>query len=368
MPQFHTITCRFEKQNMAVGVTLLFFGLFKKVVLADHIAPFVTPIYQHVVAGDRISFFLAWMAAIGFTLQMYFDFSGYTDMALGLARCFGIRLPPNFDSPLRASNIIDFWLRWHMTLTRFLTAYVYNPMVLSLTRRRLAAGKPGFSGRNTTGGAFVSLLMVPTVITMFVSGLWHGAGYGFIVWGLLHGLYISINHGWRVVAIRWWPDKRRYERVMKPTGLVLTFIVVTATMVFFRAPTIASAVVLVAGMIGLNGISLPVGSIGHLRPLAGVFHSIGVLAEPWTGQEFLKTAMWISVLLFVALACPNTLQILGRFEPALWMRPPSRGLAIAGIEIRSWDPSFLWAFALSAIAATAIVSIAGPSEFLYWNF
>jgi alginate O-acetyltransferase complex protein AlgI len=368
MPQFHAVSCRCEKQNVAVGVTLLCFGLFKKIVLADTIATFVTPIYQHAAAGDRISFFLAWMAAIGFTLQIYFDFSGYTDMALGLARFCGIRLPPNFDSPLRASSIIDFWLRWHMTLTRFLTAYIYNPMVLSLTRRRLAMGKPGFGGRKTTVGAFLSLLMVPTVITMFISGLWHGAGYGFIIWGLLHGLYISINHGWRVVAMRLWPDRRRYERVMEPTGLVLTFIVVTATMVFFRAPTITSAVDLVRGMIGLNGLALPVALIDRLGPLAGIFHSIGVLAEPWTGEEFLRIVMWIFVLLFVALACPNTLQILGRFEPALGVRPPSSRLMIAGIKIRQWNPSFPWAIMLSAIATTAIVSIAGPSEFLYWNF
>src|SRR3984893_12436553 len=209
LPQFHAASCRFDKENVAVGFTLLFFGLFKKIVFADHIALLVTPIYDHAATGGRTSFLLAWMAAIGFTLQIYFDFSGYTDMALGLARFFGIRLPANFNSPLRASNIIDYWLRWNMTLTRFLTAYIYNPLVLWLTRRRLEKGQPGFGERNPTVGAFVSLLMFPIVITMFVSGLWHGAGYGFIVWGLLHGFYLTINHGWRVVAARLWPDRRR---------------------------------------------------------------------------------------------------------------------------------------------------------------
>jgi len=201
MPQFHAASCRFNQENVAVGLTLLLFGLFKKVVLADKIAPLVTPIYEHAASGAHVSFLMAWMAAIGFTLQIYFDFSGYTDMALGLARLFGIKLPPNFNSPLRASSIIDFWLRWHMTLTRFLTAYIYNPLVLTLTRRRLAKGRPGFGGRNTTLGAFVSLLMVPTILTMCISGLWHGAGYGFIVWGLLNGIYITINHAWRLAAV-----------------------------------------------------------------------------------------------------------------------------------------------------------------------
>ena len=116
MPQFATATCRFDKENFAVGLTLLFFGLFKKGVLADNIAPLITPIYEHSAAGGKTPLVLAWIAAVGFILQIYFDFSGYTDMALGLGRFFGIKLPPNFNSPLKASSIIDFWLRWHMTL------------------------------------------------------------------------------------------------------------------------------------------------------------------------------------------------------------------------------------------------------------
>ena len=178
MPQFAAATCRFDKENFAVGLTLLFFGLFKKGVLADNIAPLITPIYQHSAAGGQTSLALAWMAAVGFTLQIYFDFSGYTDMALGLGRFFGIKLPPNFNSPLKASSIIDFWLNWHMTLTRFLTAYIYNPLVLWMTRRRASKGLAGFGGRNPSLGAFVSLLTVPLITTMFISGLWHGAGYG----------------------------------------------------------------------------------------------------------------------------------------------------------------------------------------------
>src|SRR5271156_6002722 len=285
MPQFHAASCQFDKENVAVGLTLLSFGLFKKVVFADNIALLVTPIYNNAAAGGKTSFLLAWMAAIGFTLQIYFDFSGYTDMALGLARFFGIRLPPNFNSPLRASNIIDFWLRWNMTLTRFLTAYIYNPLVLWLTRRRLAKGRPGFGGRNTTVGAFVSLLMVPTILTMCISGLWHGAGYGFVVWGLLHGIYIAINHAWRLAAVRIWPDRRSYDHFMKPVGQLVTFMTVAATMVFFRAPTITAAIDLVKGIVGLNGLGLPQDLLGRLGPLAGILHGIGVVGEAGSGQD-----------------------------------------------------------------------------------
>ena len=369
MPQFHAVSCRFDKENVAVGLTLLFFGLFKKVVLADSIAPLVTPIYDNAAAGGKTSLLLAWIAALGFTLQIYFDFSGYTDMALGLARFFGIRLPPNFNSPLRASNIIDYWLRWHMTLTRFLTAYIYNPLVLRLTRRRLAKGLPGFSRRNSTAGAFVTLLMFPTITTMFVSGLWHGAGYGFVLWGMLHGCYLTINHAWRLVAARLWPDRASYDRVMKPTGFVLTFISVTIAMVLFRAPTITSAVDVMKGIIGLNGIALPEALFAKLGPFAGMFHGVvGVITEPAASQNFARAAIWISVLLFIALACPNTLQILARNEPALGIKPQPKGLTLGRIRVTEWSPSLPWAIAMSAVAAIAIVSVGGPSEFLYWQF
>ena len=152
MPQFAAATCRFDKENFAVGLTLLFFGLFKKAVLADNIAPLITPIYQHSAAAGHTPLLLAWMAAVGFTLQIYFDFSGYTDMALGLGRFFGIKLPPNFNSPLKASSIIDFWLNWHMTLTRFLTAYLYNPLGAVADEASRRERTPRIRGPQPDGG------------------------------------------------------------------------------------------------------------------------------------------------------------------------------------------------------------------------
>ena len=363
MPQFHAIPCQFDEESFAVGLTLLSFGLFKKIIIADKIALLVTPIYQQAATTGGTSLLMAWMAAIGFTLQIYFDFSGYTDMALGLARFFGIRLPPNFNSPLCASSIIDFWLRWHMTLTRFLTAYVYNPLQLWLTRRQLAKGRRGFGGPDTELSAFILLLMLPTILTMFVSGLWHGAGYGFMVWGLLHGLYLTINHGGRLVAARLWPHRKRYVLVMKPVGWVLTFVSVTAAMVFFRAATVRSAIDIV-GLVGLNGIALPQGLLDRLGSLGAALQRLGVVGDAsWDVQELTKLAIWICGLMVVVLACPNTLQILSRYEPALGVKPqPGMG------RFLEWEASVPWAIAVSAVAAIAVVSIRGPSEFLYWQF
>ncbi len=147
--------------------------------------------------GSRFHLLQGWLAAVGFTLQIYFDFSAYSDMACGSALFFGVRLPLNFDSPLKASNIIDFWLRWHITLTRFLTAYVYNPIALALTRRRAANRLPMLKAHGSTMYAFFSVLAWPTLATMLLSGVWHGAGYTFLLWGLLHGLYLIVNHAWR---------------------------------------------------------------------------------------------------------------------------------------------------------------------------
>ncbi len=185
MPQFEKATWRFDWDNMAVGASLFAIGLFKKAVIADGIAEHVTPLFTNANSGMSLAFIDAWAAAIGFTLQLYFDFSGYSEMALGLARMVGIRLPMNFNSPLKATSIIDYWTRWHITLTRFLTAYLYTPMVMALTRRRMAMRKKILTGARTTPEAFLMLVAVPTVITMFLAGLWHGAGNQYLVVGLV---------------------------------------------------------------------------------------------------------------------------------------------------------------------------------------
>jgi D-alanyl-lipoteichoic acid acyltransferase DltB (MBOAT superfamily) len=368
MPQFLGATCRFDKESVSVGLTLFFLGLFKKVVLADGIAPYVTPIFEQAAAGRSISFFPSWMAAIGFTLQIYFDFSGYSDMALGAARLFGIRLPPNFNSPLRASSIIEFWLRWHMTLTRFLTAYIYNPLVLWLTRRRLAQGRPGFGGRNTTIGSFIHLLMFPTLLTMLLSGLWHGAGYQFIFWGLLHGFYLAVNHAWRLVGQKLWPDRHSYVRVMNPVGLVLTFLSVAISMVFFRAPTMGAAIDMLRGMIGLNGVTLPAPIYERLGPLSDWLTSIGVVPELGNGRNFMMLMIGMPILMLIALVCPNTLHILVRYEPALGVKSQPTDKGAVGRPIVEWNATVAWAIGISVIAAIGILSLGGQSEFLYWQF
>jgi len=365
MPQFQHAPCRWDKENIAVGVSLFVFGLFKTVVLADGISEHVSPVYEMAAAGSEITLLPAWIAAIGFTLQIYFDFSGYSDMALGLARFFGVRLPANFDSPLKATNIIDFWLRWHMTLTRFLTAYLYNPLALWLTRRRMAKGLPGLGGRAPSAGAFLQLLAGPTLLTMFVSGLWHGAGYLFILWGLLHGVYLSVNHAWRLFGPRLRTETA--DRFMRPTGFVLTFLSVAVAMVLFRSANVGAAKELLQGMVGLNGVSLPQQIYAQLGPLTALLQSFVSASTDMSAQELVLAMAWLGVLLLVALLFPNTLQLMARYEPALGVHPrPAAPLAF--LRALDWTPTAPWAVAMCALVVATVMRLGGKSEFLYWQF
>ena len=163
--------------NVAIGLSIFAIGLFKKTVIADSLSRYVGPVYDDPAAAASLDFFVAWGSTLAYTFQLYFDFSGYSDMAIGSARIFGITLPVNFFSPYKAVNIIDFWRRWHITLSRFLRDYLYIPL----------GGSRGGKARR-----YGNLL-----VTMLLGGLWHGAGWTFVIWGALHGAYLVINHGWR---------------------------------------------------------------------------------------------------------------------------------------------------------------------------
>ena len=370
MPQFRQTTCRFQAADVAQGLTLFVFGLFKKVVLADSIAPLVSSLFQRVASGDDISLVAAWMVAIGYTLQLYFDFSGYSDMALGLARIFGIRLPANFNSPLRATNIIDFWRRWHITLTRFLTAYIYNPLVLYLTRRRISAGLPVSGGSGFAIGPYLVLVAGPTLLVMLISGLWHGAGFKFVIWGLLHGIFLCCNHAWRQLSlVRAWHKRGGYDAAMAPVGFALTFVSVVVAMVFFGAPSTAAALQVLKDMIGYGGLDLPASLFARLGGAGNVLHSLGFGESSWwEGAQFLKLAGLIVALLALALASPNSLEILDWDGAASRAAKPSPSTKVFGILPIRWQASFIWAGAVAVVAAVVVNQLGGPSEFLYWQF
>ena len=211
--------------------------MFKKVVLASSLGAYATPAFAAVALGARPDFYSAWSATLAFSFQIYFDFSAYSDMAIGLARMFSINLPMNFDSPYRATNIIDFWRRWHITLSRFLRDYIYIPF-----------------GGNRRGQVrrFVNL-----PATMLIGGLWHGAAWMFVIRGGLHGLYLIVNHSWRHVRRDRAGRGRQPGLVSRGIGGSLTFVAVTVAWVFFRSENVASAIRMLEGMLGFNGAPLP---------------------------------------------------------------------------------------------------------------
>ena len=310
MPQLSRVELRSLASNLAVGVLLFSIGLFKKTVIADGIAKFALTMSSNPFADTPPGLITAWSGMLAYTFQLYFDFSGYSDMALGVARMFGVRLPMNFNSPFKATSIIDFWSRWHISLTRFLTMYLYTPIVLHLTRQRLLAGKPILRGTRTTLSAMAVLVGWPTVITMTLSGFWHGAGWQFIFWGLLHGIYLTINQCWRMLRPRFWPDGTSYERVMKPVGFVLTFVSVVIALVFFRADSLAESLAVLRGMTGFNG---------FFSQNIQAIHSAGV---PLSWEIFKQLQppeglYWIAALFLFVTLFPNSLELLRRFQPSL---------------------------------------------------
>jgi alginate O-acetyltransferase complex protein AlgI len=360
VPQFNNLQGKLDSHHLAVGLSLFAIGLFKKAVLADGIAPYANGIFSGAEQGDPVSLARAWMGALAYTLQIYFDFSGYSDMAVGLARMFGIRLPANFNSPLKSSSIIEFWSRWHLTLTRFLTAYVYTPLVMSLTRARMAKGQPVLSRTGKSPSAFAALVAFPTVVTMALSGLWHGAGITFILWGLLHGVYLVVNHGWRMWHPAW--DRQRYDRLMKPLGLCMTLLAVVMAMVLFRAKTLDAAVAMFKAMVGLNGFSLPQALLTRLGGTADVLVQMGVQGDVTSGTAFVQAAAWILVLGLIALVLPNSLEVLARFEPALHFQRARRPVRFeAALRGR-------WAALFGLMLAAGVLSLNRVSEFLYWQF
>ncbi|MEP2757772.1 MAG: MBOAT family O-acyltransferase [Hyphomicrobiales bacterium] len=318
--------------NLAVGSTLFAIGLFKKIVLADGIAPYANNVFTLAETTTGVPFEAAWIGALAYTFQLYFDFSGYCDMALGLARLFGIRLPVNFNSPYKATSISDFWRRWHITLSHFLRDYLYIPL-----------------GGNRTGPArrYANLM-----ITMLLGGLWHGASWTFVFWGGLHGAYLAINHGWSTLS-----EKGNVPNLLpRPAALLLsrtvTLLAVVVAWVFFRAESFSGANNILKGMTGLATIYEP---------------------KLWETLVSGTAPIWAGMICLAAIVflLPNSIEFTEKYNPVLGLkRLVSQRRSDGFLPIR-WQPSSRWAIAVSILFAVAMVQtyrLAELTEFIYFNF
>ncbi len=311
MPQFESGENKtLNYKNLALGVFLFFIGLFKKVIIADTLAK--AAIYGFDTA-PTLSLIEAWVTSLSYTLQLYFDFSGYTDMAIGAALMFNIQLPINFNSPYKALSIQDFWRRWHMTLSRFLREYIYIPL-----------------GGNRTGELNIYRNLM---ITFLLGGLWHGAGWTFVFWGFLHGLALVIQRLWQKLNLR----------MNSWLAWFITFNFVNIAWVFFRAKTWGAAIKVLIGMFGLSGIILPASLSNRLEFLSGYGVDFASLAARF--QDINQATVLLILFFLMAVFMRNSMEMIDRFQP-------------------SWKTAVF----ISILATYAILNLNKVSEFIYFNF
>jgi len=317
--------------NLIVGATLFCIGLFKKVVLADGIAPIANAVFGAADAGQVLTMETAWQGALAYSFQIYFDFSGYCDMALGLARMFGIRLPINFNSPYKALSISDFWRRWHITLSRFLRDYLYIP---------LGGNRSGILGRHGN-----------LLATMVLGGLWHGAGWNFVIWGGLHGGYLVVNHFWRDFS-----DAYRLHRFLPASLRVMvswfiTMLAVVVAWVFFRAETFAGALKVLVSMFVPD------------------FPGVASLQAPLV-VDTNSTVLTLAAMIVIVTCMPNSIEITRRYRPVI---DTVRELATSQYFMPrlTWRPVSVWGLVIAVGGTGALIQLYrlnDMSEFIYFNF
>ena len=333
--------------NLTIGLVIFAIGLFKKTVLADNAGYASDPVFEIVADGGNPGMLAAWISVLAYTVQLYFDFSGYSDMAIGSARMFGIRLPLNFHSPLRAPSIIEYWRRWHMTLNRFMVRYFLPALSLKLTR---AAVGRHFGPQ----GTFFASIVLPVFLTFVVIGVWHGASWTYVLFGVLHASYVSINEIWRNAR------KRRRKRLgLKGTHEPgfgervfyqgITLLCVLAANVMFRSETVSASFVYYRALLGYH--TTP-SSLAPYRPELLLFVAVG----------------W-----FIILALPNTQQIMRAYRPAVnWDQWRNVSLP-AWARFIKWRPNVIGQAACGLVLAASITAmIIGmsrePAQFIYFQF
>lgn len=348
MPQFGKQRRKDVAGDVAVGLTIFAIGLFKKVVIADTVAIQSSRMFDGAAQGLAPTLIDAWAGTFFYAFQIYFDFSGYSDMAIGLGRLFGIRLPMNFASPYKATSIIDFWRRWHITLSRFLRDYLYIPL-----------------GGNRRGPAH---RYVNVFVTMLLGGIWHGAGWTFFLWGTLHGLFIVVNQFWREYIKRNRASTEPIGRWQTLGWRSLTLMLVLIAWVPFRADGLDVTLSIYAGMLGLNGISLPAATAPLLTLLPEFFTAGGI---DTTGIQLSSSKIMLGIpfLLLVVWYTPNTEEIMRKSGPSL----ATTGYPATQLE-RLATTRLIWNGGRGSAVVTAILfticllKLNDISEFIYFQF
>ena len=342
MPQFEKLGTRTSfRTDLAVGLTFITIGLFKKLVMADSLGLYADPVFDAAQAGTPISFMDSWIATFTFSFQIYFDFSGYSDLAIGSARLFGIRLPENFHSPYKSASIIEFWRRWHMTLSRFLREYLY----ISLGGNRQGRWR---RYRNL-------------MVTMLLGGLWHGAAWTYVVWGALHGAFLCVNHAWRALTRSFDIQATFDQGWFRTASILLTFFVVALAFTVFRAEDFSSSIQLIGNGFNTTAINTPgiLGETIHESTLGYIFSALGFHPRDYFAVYFLL-ACAASICWFL----PCTQQFMFQFQPVLITIPTSGKQPV----YLQWRGSLAHATTLGFMLGLSLLSFSSVKEFIYFQF
>ncbi len=340
MPQFNNpATYTIQWRLVALGFGVFIIGLAKKVLVADNLASYANAYFANPVDAGMLQ---AWQGVLAYTFQLYFDFSGYSDMAVGLSLMLGIKLPINFYSPYRAVNISEFWRRWHMTLSRFLRDYLYIRMG---------------GNRHGKGRRYFNLLM-----TMFLGGLWHGAGWNFAIWGLMHGLYLCVHEAWRATFGKFFGKSKLYAFL----AATVTFLAVMFAWVPFRSSDLQMTLYIWGAMTGNTGINLPAIFLDSIPMLGNWLSSLGISSSIGGGKTFVYGFLWIIFAALIAFNCPNSYQIYRRFRIAIIDKSIVEN--IAGSSNLSLRMSKTSAALLGILFVICLLFLGRPSEFLYFQF
>lgn len=332
--------------DVALGLSWFVMGLAKKVLIADRVAPLADLLYAH---PATFGFTATWLGTFCYAMQLYFDFSGYSDMALGLARMFSIEFPYNFNSPYKSTSVIVFWTRWHMTLSRYLAEYLYTPILRSVNGRRMDQGKKVSRKAQATPEGFLWMVFYPLMATMFLAGVWHGAGLQFLAFGVLHGLYLVVNHFWRLFTPKGHP---LHGKLPAPVCVGLTFFAVLIGQVFFRAESLHDALYVLGSLFGLHGKGL---SFAANPAIVQIASTSSFLRRP------LSTAVALAGCFFIVWAMPNTQEILGQ------ELPESTPLPTLLPRLR-WRPTAAWSIGLTLLFSASILLLDAGASFLYFQF
>ena len=358
MPQINNAAFgNFQVKNLTVGLSIFFIGLFKKVVIADTLSVYVGPVLDANEVGVQLTFIESWLGMIAYSFQLYFDFSGYSDMAVGLARIFGIILPINFWSPFRSQNIAEFWRKWHITLSDFIKNYLYFPISIKFTRVSM------YRQLNSVM-TFGLTILIPMLYAWGLAGLWHGAAWNFIIFGLMHGFYLIIYQLWSQVTKPKITNKYSIF-IGSFFSIVLTYLCVVFSWVFFRTASVESAVTLIKTMIGFYGITLP-NSLQSFMP--SFLSESGFIQYGNAAGNGLLTSnpenliYMLGISGFIIFCMPNIFEYF-RLHHQVKEDVPYESL----VKI-SWGYNVPSALGIAILATIAIMYLQGESEFLYYQF